>query len=97
MGYLKLTFTVIKYSPQVYWNYKRKSTKGWSIFNVLTDSGGGTLSLLQMILELALLDAKFNAVKTILGLITIIYDTIFIIQHYYFYRKKKNPNESVLT
>lgn len=31
-------------------NYKRKSTIGWSIGNVLLDFVGGMLSMLQMIL-----------------------------------------------
>lgn len=34
----------------MYWNYQRKSTKGWSIFNILMDLTGGVLSFLQMFL-----------------------------------------------
>lgn len=36
---------------QAYMNYKRKSTEGWSIGNVLLDFTGGVLSILQMILQ----------------------------------------------
>lgn len=36
---------------QAYMNYKRKSTVGWSIGNVLLDFTGGVLSILQMILQ----------------------------------------------
>lgn len=32
-------------------NYRRQSTEGWSIGNVLLDFSGGILSILQMILE----------------------------------------------
>lgn len=32
-------------------NYRRKSTVGWSIGNILLDFTGGTLSMLQMILN----------------------------------------------
>lgn len=32
-------------------NYRRKSTIGWSIGNILLDFTGGTLSMLQMILN----------------------------------------------
>lgn len=32
-------------------NYKRKSTIGWSIGNVLLDFTGGILSMLQMLLN----------------------------------------------
>ncbi len=36
---------------QAYMNYKRQSTEGWSIGNVLLDFTGGILSILQMILQ----------------------------------------------
>ncbi|XP_060081480.1 cystinosin-like [Ylistrum balloti] len=49
-SYVKLGVTLIKYVPQAYMNYKRKSTVGWSIGNVLLDFTGGSLSLLQMFL-----------------------------------------------
>lgn len=32
-------------------NYKRQSTDGWSIGNVLLDFSGGILSILQMIIQ----------------------------------------------
>jgi hypothetical protein len=32
-------------------NYRRKSTEGWSIGNILLDFTGGILSMLQMILN----------------------------------------------
>ena len=32
-------------------NYRRKSTVGWSIGNVVLDFTGGTLSILQMLLQ----------------------------------------------
>jgi hypothetical protein len=48
MGYFKLSISFLKYLPQFYWNYKRKSTAGWSIANILLDLTGGSLSFLQM-------------------------------------------------
>ena len=36
--------------PQAYLNFRRKSTEGWSIGNVLLDFTGGALSILQMFL-----------------------------------------------
>lgn len=87
MGYFKIVITNLKYLPQIYWNYKRKSTKGWSIFSILTDMTGGICSFAQMLIEyLYGEDVGFNAVKVILGAITILYDSIFIIQHYFLYR-----------
>uniref|UniRef100_A0A2C9KX35 Uncharacterized protein n=1 Tax=Biomphalaria glabrata TaxID=6526 RepID=A0A2C9KX35_BIOGL len=49
-SYIKLGVTLIKYIPQAYMNFRRKSTDGWSIGNVLLDFTGGSLSLLQMFL-----------------------------------------------
>jgi hypothetical protein len=48
---VKLSISVIKYIPQVYMNYKRKSTEGWSIGNVLLDFTGGLLSIIQLMLD----------------------------------------------
>lgn len=53
-GYVKLVCTVIKYCPQVYVNYKRKSTEGWSINQILLDFTGGVLSLAQLLVDSAL-------------------------------------------
>ncbi len=76
--------------PQVIMNYKRKSTDGWSIDNVILDLVGGILSIIQMIL----LAYNFNdfsslmgsPIKFGLGIVTIIYDIVFIFQHYIIYR-----------
>lgn len=53
-GYVKLICTVIKYCPQVYVNYKRKSTEGWSINQILLDFTGGVLSLAQLLIDSSL-------------------------------------------
>lgn len=50
-SYIKLAITLIKYVPQAVMNYRRKSTAGWSIGNILLDFTGGSLSMLQMILN----------------------------------------------
>jgi cystinosin len=31
LGYFKMFSTLLKHPPQIYYNFKRKSTKGWSI------------------------------------------------------------------
>ena len=46
MGYAKCAITLVKYVPQVYLNYSRQSTVGFSIINVLLDLAGGILSFL---------------------------------------------------
>ncbi|KAK9759970.1 hypothetical protein K7432_016466 [Basidiobolus ranarum] len=35
LSYVKLTISIIKYCPQVYLNWKSKSTVGWSIHNII--------------------------------------------------------------
>lgn len=49
-SYVKLAITIMKYCPQAYLNFQRKSTIGWSIGNVLLDFTGGSFSLIQMFL-----------------------------------------------
>lgn len=90
LGYVKLLCTFVKYIPQVVVNYKRKSTVGWSIMQILFDITGGVLSLLQLVI-----DASFqgdwsgitgNSTKLGLGNISIAFDIIFIVQHFILYR-----------
>ncbi|CAP72899.1 uncharacterized protein PODANS_2_3300 [Podospora anserina S mat+] len=47
ISYVKLIVTLIKYTPQVLVNYRNKSTKGWSIVQILLDFRGGVLSIGQ--------------------------------------------------
>ena len=54
MGYCKLVITVVKYIPQAWTNYQSQSTEGWSIAQVLLDLTGGTLSILQLIIDSSL-------------------------------------------
>lgn len=90
MGYFKLSISFLKYLPQFYWNYQRKSTKGWSIANIILDLTGGLLSFAQMALE-ALFgqDVKINVVKLILGIMVVFYDIGFIVQHYCLYPQSR--------
>jgi cystinosin len=80
--------------PQVWMNYQRQSTEGWSIGQILLDFSGGVLSLLQLFI-----DASFqpdwsgvigNPVKLGLGNVSIFFDIIFIAQHYFLYRNAKD-------
>lgn len=99
-SYIKLGVTLIKYVPQAYMNYRRKSTSGWSIGNVLLDFTGGSLSLLQMFL-LAYNSDDWSSIfgdptKFGLGFFSILFDILFIIQHYVLYRGK-DPYEKLLS
>ena len=48
---VKMGISFIKYCPQVWMNYTRKSTLGWSIGNVFLDFAGGALSVLQLVMD----------------------------------------------
>lgn len=86
LGYGKLILSFIKYSPAVYWNCKRKSTKGWSIFNILLDLVGGAFSIASGGLSV---ENGLNLTKMALAILTVIYDLIFIIQHYVLFRDNR--------
>lgn len=80
----------------MYWNWKRKSTKGWSIVNILLDFTGGFFSFLQMALEaINGVEVKINPVKLILAIMCMVYDIIFVVQHYCLYPEKRIPDNSL--
>eukprot|EP00064_Thunnus_orientalis_P001079 superscaffoldBa00000067_g1080 len=97
-SYIKLAVTLIKYVPQAYMNYRRQSTEGWSIGNVLLDFTGGTLSILQMILQSYNNDEWRlifgDPTKFGLGLFSVVFDILFISQHYCIYRRP--PQNSMI-
>ncbi|CAG5178129.1 uncharacterized protein ALTATR162_LOCUS8548 [Alternaria atra] len=90
LGYVKLLTVFLKYIPQAWVNYKRKSTLGWSIYPMLLDFAGGWLSLAQLCIDSALENdwsgVTGNPVKFGLGNITIVFDIIFMLQHYVLYK-----------
>lgn len=104
-GYNKAIITFLKYIPQVWLNYTRKSTIGWSIANILLDFTGGSLSIVQQVLDTIYNGVTegnwsffgngdgFNIVKFLLGAIAVCFDVIFMIQHFILYR---HPNQSAI-
>ncbi|MCJ1394055.1 hypothetical protein MMC18_006933 [Xylographa bjoerkii] len=90
LGYAKLVITVVKYVPQAWANYKRKSTEGWSIVQILLDITGGVLSITQLLIDSSLQGdwsgVTGNPVKLGLGNVSICFDILFITQHYWLYR-----------
>eukprot|EP00794_Sanderia_malayensis_P007924 gene7924-8779_t len=91
-SYIKLGVTLIKYIPQAYMNFRRKSTEGWSIGNVLLDFTGGSFSMLQLFL-LAYNYDEWSSLfgdltKFALGLFSILFDILFMVQHYVLYRPR---------
>lgn len=96
LSYIKLVLTVVKYIPQVYMNYLRKSTTGWSIMNVMLDFAGGVFSIMQLLLD-CWISGDWSGItgyliKLALGVVTLFFDTIFLLQHYYWFPKTKGPH-----
>lgn len=89
-SYVKLAITLIKYVPQAYMNYSRKSTVGWSIGNVMLDFTGGFFSIGQMFI-ISYNNNDWGSIfgdptKFGLGLFSVLFDIFFMLQHYIFYR-----------
>ncbi|KAF2232903.1 lysosomal L-cystine transporter [Viridothelium virens] len=94
LSYVKLIITVVKYMPQIWLNYKDKSTVGWSIVQVMLDFIGAILSLLQLFIDSALegdwSGVTGNPVKFMLGNLGVVFNIIFITQHCILYRHAKD-------
>lgn len=99
LGNIKVLMSTAKYVPQVLHNRRRRSTKGWSMDAVRLDICGGLLSLAQLFLDGYIRDDLSgvwnNSVKLCLSVITITFDIIFCIQHYYLYPPDNDSVESL--
>lgn len=89
LSYLKLFISTIKGLPQAYLNFRRKSTVGWSIHNILCDFTGGLLSVLQLILDCYITQdwggITGDPLKFGLGLVSMGFDIVFFVQHFLLY------------
>eukprot|EP00164_Ancoracysta_twista_P001389 GFYU01001811.1.p1 GENE.GFYU01001811.1~~GFYU01001811.1.p1 ORF type:complete len:336 (+),score=89.75 GFYU01001811.1:163-1170(+) len=96
LSYLKLAVSLIKYLPQVYLNWSRKSTVGWNIWNVLLDFTGGALSVVQLLMDSGLTNnwegVSGDPVKFGLGFVSMVFDIVFMIQHYGLYTNRYDPD-----
>lgn len=93
LGYVKLVISMIKLWPQVVANYRNKSTRGWSVWQVTLDLAGGVLSTGQQGIDSYLQrdwsGITGNPVKFALGNISFVYDGVFLAQHYVLYRGRE--------
>ena len=92
LGWCKVIISLIKYLPQVYSNYKRKSTIGWNIHNILLDFTGGILSFIQNIIDYENFSLNregesgtLNIAKFAISFVAIFFDIVFMTQHYCLY------------
>jgi len=94
LGYYKLSISVIKYIGPAYWNFKRKSTVGWSIENVLLDFTGGFFSIMQTIIDYANgTSGVINPIKFALGNISMLFDILFAVQHYILFKDSRQKQK----
>lgn len=90
---IQVFMTFIKYIPQVYLNFERQSTVGWSIGFILLDLLGGVTSFGQMAMQSidqsSWKNFSGNIGKPLLCLVSIFFDLIFLVQHYVLYPPRK--------
>ncbi|KAM3556323.1 hypothetical protein ARSEF4850_005581 [Beauveria asiatica] len=89
VGNFKTLLTLLKYLPQVWLNYRRKSTQGLPPLPFALDIGGATLSLLQLLIDVAYSNqsaALANPVKLVLSNLLIFFDAVLLFQRFVLYR-----------
>ena len=99
LGWCKVFISLIKYIPQVVSNFKRKSTIGWNIHNIILDFTGGAFFFFQNIID-SFRDTfsitsegqskGLNIAKYALSFISMFFDIIFIVQHFILYRNSNS-------
>ena len=99
LGWCKVFISLIKYIPQVVSNFRRKSTIGWNIHNILLDFSGGAFSFAQNIIDSArdqfsvTSDGQskgLNIAKYAISFVSIFFDIIFMVQHYILFRNSNS-------
>ena len=101
LGWCKVVISLIKYIPQVVSNFRRRSTIGWNIHNILLDFTGGAFSFGQNIIdsfrdEFSITSDDqskgLNIAKYALSIISMLFDILFMVQHYILF---KNSNSDL--
>ncbi|CAI9752605.1 unnamed protein product [Fraxinus pennsylvanica] len=100
---IQVVMTIIKYIPQAILNFRRKSTVGFSIGNILLDFLGGVTNYCQMAVQSidqnSWVNFYGNIGKTMISLVSIFFDILFMVQHYILYPSKKatSPKPNVVS
>ena len=93
------TFSCSLWTRQAYYNWKRKSTEGWSVWGIVLDLTGGVCNLFQLLLlcwtSNDITPLTGDAGKLGLSIETLFFDIIFIFQHYVLYSKSKRAYKSL--
>lgn len=71
---------------------------GWSIGQILLDLTGGVLSIAQLVIDSSLQGdwsgILGNPVKLGLGNVSILFDIVFMVQHYWLYRGREMEKDA---
>ncbi|KAH8873630.1 Cystinosin [Schistosoma japonicum] len=98
LSYVKLFISFIKYTPQALMNFRRKSTVGWSIGNIILDFSGGILSIAQMVIiaynNNDVSSITGSPIKLGLGILSIGFDILFMVQHWCLYPSSSSSSNS---
>lgn len=90
MSLAKVLISLVKWLPQAVLNYRMKKIDGFSINQIILDLVGGVLSLVQLGIDSALEGSwegvKGNLVKLGLGVGALLFDTLFLMQRYVWYK-----------
>lgn len=98
----------IKYSPQIWMNYKRQSTEGLNITFFILDLMGGLFCVFQQFIDMYIVVLKtgdwnqfsmfsdsFNIIKFGIAMLTLSFDLMIAFQHFVLY--PKTPFPEILT
>ncbi|XP_057443354.1 cystinosin homolog [Lotus japonicus] len=98
LNVMQVILTVIKYVPQAVMNFLRKSTEGWSVGFTLLDFAGSVATYGQMVMQSidqgSWKNVSGNIGKVLVALVSILFDIIFMCQHYLLYPAKHNKSET---
>lgn len=88
LGNVKVVMSTAKYIPQIMYNQQRRSTHGFSLDSIMLDVLGSALSLGQLIMDgIIKHDMRGilnNSMKLLLAAVTILFDGILIMQHFWY-------------
>ncbi|OAA67446.1 Cystinosin/ERS1p repeat protein [Cordyceps fumosorosea ARSEF 2679] len=86
---IKTFLVLLRYVPQTWLNYRRKSTRGLPLLPFVLDMTGGVLSLLQLLIDSAYHDqspALANPVKLAIAIVVIVFALAFFFQRFVLYK-----------
>jgi len=91
-SYIKIGISLVKYAPQAYMNWRRKSTAGYSPVNMSLDFAGSTFLVLQLVLLAANRNDIYsmigNPAKFGVGFASWLFTGLFMVQNFILYRNR---------